>query len=76
MVVNRSERGFSLIELITVVVVLAVVATIGTGFIVSATESYRQTQARALLVNTGRQAVHDPPNPRGTALQREGDQLR
>lgn len=53
----RSESGFSLIELITVVVVLAVLATIGTGFIVSATESYQQTQARALLVNTGRQAV-------------------
>lgn len=57
MLVSRAQRGFSLVELITVVVVLAIVATVGTGFIVSATESYRLTQTRALLVNTGRQAV-------------------
>lgn len=57
MTFRANESGFSLIELITVVVVLAVVATVGTGFIVSATESYQQTQSRALLVNTGRQAL-------------------
>ncbi|WP_347330941.1 PulJ/GspJ family protein [Marinimicrobium locisalis] len=57
MMVCRSERGFSLIELITVVVVLAVIATIGSGFIVTATESYQQTQTRAGLVNTARAAL-------------------
>ncbi len=51
------QRGFSLVELITVIVVLSVVASIGTGFIVSATESYQQTQTRAALVNTARQAL-------------------
>lgn len=51
------QAGFTLIELITVVVVLALMAVMGTGFIVSATESYRTTQTRAALVNTGRQAL-------------------
>lgn len=51
------QAGFSLVELITVIVVLAVVASVGTGFIVSATDSYRQTQTRAALVNTARQAL-------------------
>lgn len=53
----RLQRGFTLIEMITVVVVLGIVAVIGTGFIVSATTSYQQTQSRALLVNTSRQAL-------------------
>lgn len=53
----RWQRGFTLIEMITVVVVLGIVAVIGTGFIVNATTSYQQTQSRALLVNTGRQAL-------------------
>lgn len=57
MMASRRQQGFSLIELITVVVVLALVATIGTGFIVSATESYQQTQTRAGLVNTARAAL-------------------
>lgn len=54
---SSAQAGFSLVELITVIVVLALVATIGTGFIVSATESYQQTQTRAALVNTARQAL-------------------
>ena len=51
------QSGFSLIEVITVVVILGIIAVIGTQFIVNATESYRSTQTRALLANTGRQAV-------------------
>lgn len=49
--------GFTLIELITVIVILSIVASIGTGFVVKTTESYQRTQTRALLVNTSRQAL-------------------
>lgn len=54
---GTKQQGFSLIELITVVVILAFVSVIGTSFIISSTESYQTTQTRALLVNTGRAAL-------------------
>jgi len=50
-------RGFTLIELMVVIVILAVVATAGTQFIVSTIQSYNQTQTRSKLINTGRQAI-------------------
>ncbi|MGV8836047.1 PulJ/GspJ family protein, partial [Cellvibrio sp.] len=49
--------GFTLIELIRVIVVLSILGTIGSGFVVRTTESYQRTQTRALLVNTSRQAL-------------------
>lgn len=52
-----SQLGFTLIELITVMVLLSILATIGTGFVVKTTEAYQRTQTRALLVNTSRQAL-------------------
>lgn len=55
---NRKKSiGFTLIELIAVIVILSVLSTIGIGFVVSTTESYQRTQTRALLVNTSRQAL-------------------
>lgn len=51
------SSGFTLIELITVIVLLSILATIGTGFVVRTTEAYQRTQTRALLVNTARQAL-------------------
>lgn len=51
------SSGFTLIELITVIVLLSILATIGTGFVVKATEAYQRTQTRALLVNTSRQSL-------------------
>ncbi len=53
----QPQTGFTLIELITVIVILSILATIGTGFVVKATESYQRTQTRGLLVNTARQAL-------------------
>lgn len=53
----RRQKGFSLIELITVVVVLSVVAAISVGFVVDATDSYQRTQTRAALVNTARASL-------------------
>jgi MSHA biogenesis protein MshO len=52
-----NQSGFTLIELITVIVILSILASIGTGFVVKATDSYQRTQTRALLVNTARQAL-------------------
>lgn len=54
---TATQSGFSLIELITVIVILSILATIGTNVVVQATESYQRTQTRALLVNTARQAM-------------------
>lgn len=53
----NKQHGFTLIELITVVVILSIVAVIGSQFVVSSTQNYETTRTRALLVNTGRQAV-------------------
>ncbi|HTF98460.1 MAG TPA: prepilin-type N-terminal cleavage/methylation domain-containing protein [Cellvibrio sp.] len=53
----RRLSGFTLIELITVVVILSLIATIGTSFVVRTTETYQRTQTRALILNTSRQAL-------------------
>lgn len=50
-------RGFTLIEVIVVIVVLSILATMGGKFVVESTKSYQSTQARARLINTGRQAI-------------------
>jgi MSHA biogenesis protein MshO len=52
-----ARSGFTLVELVAVIVVLGILASIGTGFMVKTTESYRQTQTRALLTNTARQSL-------------------
>lgn len=50
-------KGFTLVELIAVIVILSIVAVMGTQFVVSSTQNYESTRTRALLVNTGRQAL-------------------
>jgi MSHA biogenesis protein MshO len=50
-------RGFTLIEVIVVIVVLSILATLGGSFVVESTKSYQSTQTRARLINTSRQAL-------------------
>jgi len=52
-----AEAGFTLIEMVAVIVVLAVLAALGGQFVLKATDSYQSTRTRTQLVNTGRQAV-------------------
>lgn len=53
----RIQAGFTLIEVITVVVILSIVAVIGSNFIVETVESYDRAQQRSKLIHRGRQAV-------------------
>jgi len=54
---RANARGFTLVEMITVIIVLSVVATIGSNFIISSLNSYNQIQTRSKLINTSRQAL-------------------
>lgn len=50
-------QGFTLIELIVVMVILGILASIGVGFVVKITDSYQTTQRRAVILNTARPAL-------------------
>ena len=51
------QFGFTLIELIAVVVLVAIVAVLGGGFMIQTANSYHQSVNRSKLVQTGRQAI-------------------
>lgn len=51
------QRGFTLIEIIVVIVVLSILAVLGGKFVVESTTAYQTIQARSRLMNTGRQAI-------------------
>jgi MSHA biogenesis protein MshO len=53
----KRHAGFTLVEMIFVVVILGIVASIGSSFVVSAVDSYRTAQVRNQLVQRGRLAM-------------------
>jgi MSHA biogenesis protein MshO len=53
-VFRKNQAGFTLVEMIFVVVILGIIASIGSGFVVSAMDSYRAAQVRNQLVQRGR----------------------
>ncbi|MGH1469854.1 MAG: PulJ/GspJ family protein [Cellvibrionaceae bacterium] len=54
---NQSQTGFTLIELITVVVILSILTVIGSGFMIRTAEGYHQTVNRTQLIQRGRQTI-------------------
>lgn len=54
---RRKSSGFTFVEIITVLVILGIVASIGSGFLISTVDAYRLTEVRAKLVARGRTSV-------------------
>lgn len=50
-------RGFTLIELITVLVLMAIIASLSTTFVVTIMDSYQETQVKTRLMSRGRVAI-------------------
>lgn len=53
---NR-QSGFTLIELVTVIVLISILSVIGGGFMLRSAESYHQSVSRSQLIQQGRQAI-------------------
>lgn len=52
-----AQTGFTLVELVAVIVVLSIIALIGGGFIIKSAEGYRASMAHAQLTQQARQAL-------------------
>lgn len=55
--VASSSCGFTLIELIAVLVILGIVAALGSSFLISVVDSYNDVQERSKIINHGRLAI-------------------
>lgn len=53
----KSAKGFSLVELIAVLVILGLISSIGISFVVKTTQSYQETQTISKLTMKARQSV-------------------
>jgi len=55
--IGTSEQGFTLVEMIFVIVILGIVTSIGASFVVSAVDSYRTAEIRNKLIHRGRLSI-------------------
>lgn len=51
------SKGFTLIELISVLVILSLIAAVGSRFLITAVNAYQQTQTRTKMIGKGRAAI-------------------
>lgn len=57
MLALKRQGAFTLIELVAVIVILSIIAIVGSNYVVSSMRAYHDTQNRSNLINQSRQAI-------------------